>query len=231
MTGIDIDAGFFAYIYPFRHLNSSILHSFYRMIKSNGVKIFMKKILGLSLVGFLIILLAIGVVQREAEENQATERLNEGSDVEFLPTDEGLAKGETAPDFELMTLDGETARLSDYKGKKVILNFWASWCPPCRAEMPDMQKYYEEQAAKENVEILAVNLTTEDRGMEKITAFIEEFNLTFPIPMDREGDIGKLYQAVAIPTTYMIDTEGKVRNKIVGPMSEQMMEDFIGNIE
>ena len=191
----------------------------------------MKKILGLSLVGFLIILLAIGVVQREAEENQATERLNEGSDVEFLPTDEGLAKGETAPDFELMTLDGETARLSDYKGKKVILNFWASWCPPCRAEMPDMQKYYEEQAAKENVEILAVNLTTEDRGMEKITAFIEEFNLTFPIPMDREGDIGKLYQAVAIPTTYMIDTEGKVRNKIVGPMSEQMMEDFIGNIE
>src|SRR5690554_1010142 len=173
------------------------------MIKSNGVKIFMKKILGLSLVGFLIILLAIGVVQREAEENQATERLNEGSDVEFLPTDEGLAKGEIAPDFELMTLDGETARLSDYKGKKVILNFWASWCPPCRAEMPDMQKYYEEQAAKENVEILAVNLTTEDRGMEKITAFIEEFNLTFPIPMDREGDIGKLYQAVAIPTTYM----------------------------
>lgn len=191
----------------------------------------MKKILGLSLVGLLIILLAIGVVQRQAEEKQSAERLNEGSDVEFLPTDEGLAKGETAPDFELTTLDGETARLSDYKGKKVILNFWASWCPPCRAEMPDMQKYYEDQADEENVEILAVNLTTEDRGMDKITAFIEEFNLTFPVPMDSEGDIGKLYQAVAIPTTYMIDTEGKVRNKIVGPMSEQMMEEFVGNME
>lgn len=191
----------------------------------------MKKILGLSLVGLLIILLAIGVVQRQAEEKQSAERLNEGSDVEFLPTDEGLAKGETAPDFELTTLDGETARLSDYKGKKVILNFWASWCPPCRAEMPDMQKYYEDQADEENVEILAVNLTTEDRGMDKITAFIEEFNLTFPVPMDSEGDIGKLYQAAAIPTTYMIDTEGKVRNKIVGPMSEQMMEEFVGNME
>lgn len=191
----------------------------------------MKKILGLSLVGLLIILLAIGVVQRQAEEKQSAERLNEGSDVEFLPTDEGLAKGETAPDFELTTLDGETARLSDYKGKKVILNFWASWCPPCRAEMPDMQKYYEDQADEENVEILAVNLTTEDRGMDKITAFIEEFHLTFPVPMDSEGDIGKLYQAVAIPTTYMIDTEGKVRNKIVGPMSEQMMEEFVGNME
>lgn len=191
----------------------------------------MKKILGLSLVGLLIILLAIGVVQRQAEEKQSAERLNEGSDVEFLPTDEGLAKGETAPDFELTTLDGEKARLSDYKGKKVILNFWASWCPPCRAEMPDMQKYYEDQADEENVEILAVNLTTEDRGMDKITAFIEEFNLTFPVPMDSEGDIGKLYQAAAIPTTYMIDTEGKVRNKIVGPMSEQMMEEFVGNME
>lgn len=191
----------------------------------------MKKILGLSLVGLLIILLAIGVVQRQAEEKQSAERLNEGSDVEFLPTDEGLAKGETAPDFELTTLDGETARLSDYKGKKVILNFWASWCPPCRAEMPDMQKYYEEQAPGENVEILAVNLTPKDRGMDKITAFIEEFDLTFPIPMDTEGDIDKLYQAAAIPTTYMIDTEGKVRNKIVGPMAEQMMEEFIGNME
>lgn len=97
--------------------------------------------------------------------------------------------------------------------------------------MPDMQKYYEDQADEENVEILAVNLTTEDRGMDKITAFIEEFNLTFPVPMDSEGDIGKLYQAAAIPTTYMIDTEGKVRNKIVGPMSEQMMEEFVGNME
>ncbi|MFD1031219.1 peroxiredoxin family protein [Metaplanococcus flavidus] len=191
----------------------------------------MKKILGLSLVGILIILLAVGIVQRNAAEKQATDRLNEGSAVEFLPTDEGLAKGETAPDFELTTLDGQTARLSDYKGKKVILNFWATWCPPCRAEMPDMQEYYEEQAEKENVEILAVNLTTEDRGMDKINAFTEEFSLTFPIPMDTEGEIGELYQAAAIPTSYMIDTEGRVQNKIVGPMNKQMMEDFIENME
>ncbi|WP_422123769.1 peroxiredoxin family protein [Planococcus sp. X10-3] len=191
----------------------------------------MKKILGLSLVGILILLLAVGIVQRNVAEKQATDRLNEGSAVEFLPTDEGLAKGETAPDFELTTLDGETARLSDYKGQKVILNFWATWCPPCRAEMPDMQRYYEEQAQQENVEILAVNLTTEDRGMDEINAFIEEFSLTFPIPMDTEGEIGELYQAAAIPTSYMIDTEGRVQNKIVGPMNEQMMEDFIGNME
>lgn len=191
----------------------------------------MKKTLGLLLVGVLIVILVLGVVQNNIEEKQATERLNAGSDVEFLPTDEGLAKGESAPDFELTTLEGETVRLSDYKGKKIILNLWATWCPPCRAEMPDMQKYYDEQAQDENVEILAVNLTTEDKGMDKINAFVEEFQLTFPIPMDHEGKVGDVYQAATIPTTYMIDTEGRVQNKIVGPMNEEMMEDFIENMD
>lgn len=191
----------------------------------------MKKMVGLLLVGILIVLLAIGIVQRNIEEKQSTDRLNEGSDVAFLPTDEGLAKGEMAPDFELTTLAGEPVKLSDYKGKKVILNFWATWCPPCRAEMPDMQKYYAEQAPGENVEILAVNLTTADKGMEAINSFVDEFQLTFPVPMDTEGDIGEIYQAASIPTSYMIDTEGRVQNKIVGPMNEQMMEDFIANME
>lgn len=191
----------------------------------------MKKMAGLLLVGVLIVLLAVGIVQRNVEEKQSTDRLNEGSDVEFLPTDEGLAKGEKAPDFDLTTLDGEAVKLSDYKGKKVILNFWATWCPPCRAEMPDMQKYYEEQAAGSNVEILAVNLTTADKGMDEINDFVEEFSLTFPIPMDTEGKVGEIYQAASIPTSYMIDTEGRVQNKIVGPMNEQMMEDFIANME
>ncbi|QHJ70724.1 redoxin domain-containing protein [Planococcus halotolerans] len=191
----------------------------------------MKRILGLLLVGALIVILVVGIVQKNVEERQATDRLNAGSVVDFLPTDEGLAKGETAPDFELTTLAGESVRLSDYKGKKVILNFWATWCPPCRAEMPDMQKYYDEQADGENVEILAVNLTTADKGMDKINAFVEEFSLTFPVPMDTEGEIGDLYQAASIPTSYMIDTEGRVQQKIVGPMNEEMMEEFIADME
>ncbi len=191
----------------------------------------MKRILGLVLVGFLIILLVMGAVEKNVEERQTTYRLNEGSAVDFLPTDEGLAIGETAPNFELTTLDGKTVKLSDYKGKKVILNFWATWCPPCRAEMPDMQKYYEEQAQEDNVEILAVNLTTIDKGLDKINSFVEEFNLTFPIPMDTEGEIGDVYQAVTIPTSYIIDTEGRVQQKVVGPMNEEMMENFIAEID
>ena len=71
----------------------------------------------------------------------------------------GFKPGDTPPDFELATLSGELVRLSDYKGKKVILNFWASWCGPCKAEMPHMEKYYKKNKDAENVEIIAVNLT------------------------------------------------------------------------
>ena len=190
-----------------------------------------KKIAGLLLLAVLIGIAVISAVKNNIEETQAIERLTLGSDVNFLDTDEGLAKGEVAPDFELTTLDGEAVKLSDYKGKKVILNFWATWCPPCRAEMPHMQNYFEDEAEKENVAILAVNLTTEDRGIDKVAEFVKEYELDFPIPMDTDGDIGALYQAVTIPTSYMIDTEGKVQNKIVGPMDENMMSGFIANMD
>ncbi|SDI57027.1 peroxiredoxin family protein [Natribacillus halophilus] len=76
----------------------------------------------------------------------------------------GLEEGEIAPDFELKTLDGETMRLSDYRGERVMLNFWATWCPPCRAEMPDMQKLYDE----EDVVILAVNMTETENNLEEV---------------------------------------------------------------
>lgn len=190
-----------------------------------------KKLIGLLLIAGMIGITVAGIVKTNLENKDEFDNIALGSDVEFLPTDEGLAKGETPPDFELTTLDGESVKLSDYQGKKVILNFWATWCPPCRAEMPHMQDYFEEQAAKENVEILAVNLTTEDHGLDKVENFVEEYGLTFPIPMDTEGEIGAIYQAVTIPTSYMIDTEGKVQNKIVGPMNETMIEEMIANMD
>ena len=81
-------------------------------------------------------------------------------------------------------------KLSDLKGKKVILNFWASWCGPCKAEMPHMQKYYKKYKDNDNVEIIAVNLTkAERRGMKGVEEFIEAYGLTFPIPLDKEGTV------------------------------------------
>ncbi|WP_205853833.1 redoxin domain-containing protein [Planococcus maitriensis] len=188
-----------------------------------------KKMTGLLIAAVLVIILAVWAVFDSQKEDRALNNMALGSNVDFLPTDEGLARGELAPDFELTTLKGEEMRLSDYRGKAVILNFWATWCPPCRAEMPHMQTFYEKQQDND-VEVVAVNLTTEDRGMAEIENFVEEFGLSFPIPMDVDGDIGALYQAFSIPTSYIIDKEGRVLHKIVGPMDEEMMNGFIDEI-
>lgn len=190
-----------------------------------------KKIVGLMIVAVLIGVMVVGIVKDNIEETSEFDNVALGSEVEFLATKEGLALGETAPDFELETLEGETAKLSDYRGKKVILNFWTTWCPPCRAEMPHMQDYYDQKAKEDNVEILAVNLTSADHGMEKITSFVSEYGLAFPILLDAEGDMGAVYQAVTIPTSYILDTEGRVQNKFVGPMDQATIEELIGKIE
>lgn len=190
-----------------------------------------KKWIGLLIIAAMISIVVVGIVKNNIENTTEFDNIALGSDVDFLATKEGLAKGEVAPDFELTTLDGKAVKLSDYQGKKVILNFWATWCPPCRAEMPHMQDYFEEQADRENVEILAVNLTTEDRGLDKVETFVNEYGLTFPIPMDKEGEIGSIYQTVTIPTSYILDTDGRVQNKIVGPMNETMIEELIANID
>jgi peroxiredoxin len=139
----------------------------------------------------------------------------------------GIQRGDKAVDFTLETIDGEVKKLSDYKGKKVILNFWATWCPPCKAEMPHMEKFYEENRDN-NVVVLAVNLTSSESNERNVGAFIKDYRLTFPVLMDSNGSIGDTYQAVTIPTTYYIDTNGIIQHKLVGPMSKDTMEDLIG---
>lgn len=143
----------------------------------------------------------------------------------------GLSNGDTAFDFTLKDLEGNDVKLSDFQGKKVFLNFWATWCPPCKAEMPHMQNFYESKANEMNVEILAVNLTKEDKGIEKVKKFAEDYKITFPILLDEKGHIGKKYRSFAIPTTYVLNTEGKIEQKIVGPMNEEMMIRLMENVD
>ncbi|MGE8204604.1 peroxiredoxin family protein [Heyndrickxia sp. NPDC080065] len=131
-----------------------------------------------------------------------------------------------APDFELTTLSGKQAKLSDFKGKKVILNFWATWCPPCRAEMPHMQSFYEKNKSK-GIEVVAINLTSNEKSLQKVQKvkdFVKEYKLTFPILLDEVGMIGAQYQVFTIPTSYILDEEGKILKKQIGPMDEEMME-------
>ncbi|MFS0688686.1 TlpA disulfide reductase family protein [Sporosarcina sp. 179-K 8C2 HS] len=131
----------------------------------------------------------------------------------------GVSRGQIAPDFELQTLDGETTRLSDYRGQRVFINFWATWCPPCRAEMPDIQKISEDG----DVVVLAVNLAYTERNQNDAAKFIEELGLTFPIPLEEDGKLAEQYRVFAYPTSYLIDSEGRVQFVAMGAMNYDMM--------
>ncbi|UTR11560.1 redoxin family protein [Evansella sp. LMS18] len=155
------------------------------------------------------------------EENAHTEEDYEVQDEIVEPPEEevGLSQGDYAPDFELDMLDGSTAKLSDFRGEKIMLNFWATWCPPCRAEMPDMQEVYEEN----DVLILAVNLTQTETGMNAVESFVDDFGLTFPIMLDEDIEVADLYEIQPIPTSFMINSEGRIHNIAYGPMNKDMI--------
>ncbi|BAC12808.1 peroxiredoxin family protein [Oceanobacillus iheyensis] len=136
---------------------------------------------------------------------------------------EGTEVGERAPDFELKTIDGQQLRLSDFKGERVLINFWTTWCPPCRQEMPDMQRFYQDLQPN----ILAVNLTDTEMNKEQVVRFSQELELTFPILLDEKGEVSKAYRISPIPTTYMIDSEGIIRHKSYGALTyEQMVAEY-----
>ncbi len=138
----------------------------------------------------------------------------------------GIQPGEAAPDFSLETLDGEVVSLSELKGEKVILNFWATWCPPCREEMPEIQKFYD--AHQDDIKIIAVNFNEKD---EKVIDFLDEFGYTFPSPLDREGSVGKEYGVLTLPTTYFINSDGVIQEpRHVGPMDYEFMEEMLDTL-
>ncbi|MFS0646099.1 redoxin domain-containing protein [Siminovitchia sp. 179-K 8D1 HS] len=194
-----------------------------------------KNIFGLTVIALLATIMIINILQDTRKPKGVD--FEQGKSVAQTATDEtiseGLSPGEIPPDFELQTLDGQTIRLSDYKGKKVILNFWATWCPPCRAEMPYLENYYKTKAKKQNVEIIAVNLTnaeTSRNKLETVKDFADEYGLTFPIPLDETGKVGNTYQTITIPTSYMIDSKGIIHEKIIGPMDEEMIKKLVNEM-
>ncbi|MBP1157568.1 MULTISPECIES: TlpA disulfide reductase family protein [unclassified Paenibacillus] len=135
----------------------------------------------------------------------------------------GLKIGQQAPDFELKMLDGQSVKLSDYRGKIVIINFWATWCPPCRAEMPHMQQYYMENE-KEGVVILGVNATSTEISVPVVDSWLKEWGITFPIVLDEHGEVIKTYRVNSYPSTFVIDADGVIRHKHPGPMNMQMLK-------
>ncbi|SEB14126.1 Peroxiredoxin [Thalassobacillus cyri] len=156
------------------------------------------------------------------EYNVSGDTSQEGTGIMPPNTPKGIQEGEQAPDFELETVEGETLRLSDLQGKKVFLNFWATWCPPCKKEMPEMQKFYEEYG--DEVEIVAVNATTTETSMDEVKKYLEQEGYTFQVPLDKKNQVSSEYQAITIPTTYFIGTDGVVQQpRQVGPMTYDFM--------
>lgn len=127
-------------------------------------------------------------------------------------------KGFHAPDLTLESTQGESFTLSSLRGKPVILNFWASWCPPCRAEMPTLQALYERYGGE--FVLLGINASTQDR-LPGAYQLITEMNLTFPILLDTNGTTTSAYRIFSLPTTVFIDREGIIREIVIGgPLSE-----------
>ncbi len=191
-----------------------------------------KKAIGFVITALLVGTMVVLMVQSNINETAPIEQpVSNPIEVEE-PEDIGLEIGQIPPDFELATLTGETVTLSELKGKKVMLNFWASWCGPCKAEMPHMEQYYKKQKESDGVEVIAVNLTKAERkGLEAVEQFVEAYGLTFPIPLDEDGKLMQTYEVITIPTTYLIGTDGAVAQMIRGPMDEETMKDLMDQIE
>jgi cytochrome c biogenesis protein CcmG, thiol:disulfide interchange protein DsbE len=136
----------------------------------------------------------------------------------FLPVE----VGSTAPDFVARDLEGNPVRLADLRGEVVLLNIWATWCPPCREEMPSMQRLHEEFRGR-GFHVVAVSIDApmgrRDRGGREggnVRAFAREMGLTFPLWLDPAGDIQRVYRSTGVPESFVIDRQGRVVKKVLG---------------
>lgn len=137
--------------------------------------------------------------------------------------DAGEIVGKQAPPFSLKTSEGGGLTMNSLKGKGVILNFWATWCAPCKVEMPDFEEAYKNHKEK-GLEIIGVNFQQEP---DIVKRFLEKWEMSFPIALDVDGDLSKKYGVVALPSTFFIDRNGKVLGSHVGLVQPSLLEEWI----
>jgi len=136
---------------------------------------------------------------------------NNPSNIDIKPLD--TKQGPPAPNFTLQGLDGRMVSLSDHKGKVVLLNIWATWCPPCVSETPSIDKLYK-MLKDEDFELLAVSV--DEGGKKVVENFMEKKNLSFPVLLDPEGHVARLYRTTGVPESFIIRKDGTVDSKIEG---------------
>ena len=164
----------------------------------------------------------------EASDNEIEGAVEDQGDV----SDEDNSSTEIilAPDFTLTDQNGNVHTLSDYRGQTVFLNFWATWCPPCRSEMPEIQKLYEEYGYNEG-KLVVLGIAAPDIGQEgdiaSITTFLIENEYTFPVAMDSQGTFTFIYGIRAYPTTFMISEDGSIYGYVEGALTEDLMRSIV----
>ena len=172
----------------------------------------------------VLVLLAAALAYRGLAPQVVPAELPENLETESAPDTR-----EMAPDFTVLDEAGNEVKLSELRGKPVVINFWATWCPPCRAELP----YFDKAAAErgEDIVFLMVNLT--DGGSETeegVRAFLQDNGYSFPVCFDTEQDAAEAYGVSAIPLTVLIDAEGHVADKHLGTMSEELLNTFLDKL-
>lgn len=184
-----------------------------------------KKVLIMLLV-FVLLLGGASVLYKQLGEKADANQLASETDVaseEQDDKDEAENEKAMAPDMTVYDRNGKEVHLSDYSGKPIVLNFWASWCGPCQMEMPDFNEKYQELG--EEVQFLMINMTDGSREtVEKASAFIEEQGYGFPVFYDTEFDAANTYGASSLPTTFFIDAQGKVTAQAKGAIDSDTLQ-------
>jgi cytochrome c biogenesis protein CcmG/thiol:disulfide interchange protein DsbE len=137
-----------------------------------------------------------------------------------LPT--GPRVGELAPDFSLPTIDDTTVRLADLRGRPVLLNFWATWCAPCRVELPLLQAAYQPDA--DGLIVLGIGVR---ESPEAVIAFATNLDLGFPLLLDQEGRVSDVYQVRGLPTSLFVDRDGLIAVRHIGPLDQAALDNYL----
>jgi thiol-disulfide isomerase/thioredoxin len=138
-------------------------------------------------------------------------------------------QGKTAPAFALTTLDGGLDSLSHYSGHPVVINFWATWCKPCRVEMPYIIDVYHKHAGQ-GLSVVTINLTDQEGSTKDVLKFVNEFQMPFPVLLDQKGKARKLYRLRGVPTSIFVGSDGVVRSVNQGPISEPALRQQLAGI-
>lgn len=175
------------------------------------------RLIALSMIGFGFLAIGIAFMLMNSQTSSAST-----SDFSAVPAQVDFP----APELTLTNLDGESVSLFDYLGKVVLVNLWATWCPPCREEMPTLQAFYDKYSSDGFV-LIAID---QGETSQQVIPFVNEYNLTFPIWLDVSSEAGRVFKTMNLPSSYVIDRAGRVRLMWIGGISKKNLEKYVPDV-